>query len=279
MKLAALRWLIADTFRQSLWSGVFWLSAAAGAVAIAFCLSLGFTGWAATEPAARDVMFWLGGFGANSLGILLAIVFTAGFIPGFVDPSAAMILLAKPMPRWQMLAGRVLGVLLFFGLQAAIFVLGTWFAAGISTGYWPIDYLEVLPVLLVNFAAFFAFAVLIAVMTRNMLATVIATLIFWGLCVMMNVGRHALVSYSFEQFSVASRVFSELCYWLFPKPADMVAVLYNAIEPQPLASKLADFARVEDQGKFQPGLSLAASLLFPMLTLLIAGYELEQAEY
>jgi hypothetical protein len=76
-----------------------------------------------------------------------------------------------------------------------------------------------------------------------------------------------------------SRLFSEFCYWLFPKPADMIAVLYNAIEPQPLASKLADFGRVQEKGEFRPVWSLAASLLFPMMTLAIAGYELEKAEY
>lgn len=279
MKLAAIRWLIADTFRHSLWSGVFWLSAGVSAAAVVFCLSLGVAGWATTESAARDALFWLGGFGANTLGILLAIVFTSGFIPAFVDPNSAMILLAKPMPRWQMLAGRVLGVLLFFALQATIFVAATWLAAGLSTGFWPIDYLQVLPVLLLNFAAFFAFAVLIAVITRNMVATVIATVIFFGVCAMMNIGRHLLAAHDLEQFSALSRLFSEFCYWLFPKPADMIAVLYNAIEPQPLASQLSEFARVQEKGAFHPGLSLAASLLFPALTLAIAGYELEKAEY
>jgi ABC-type transport system involved in multi-copper enzyme maturation permease subunit len=279
MKLAAIRWLIADTFRHSLWSGVFWLSAAASAVAVVFCFCLGPAGWATTEAGARDALFWLGGFGANTLGVLLAIVFTAGFIPAFVDPNSAMILLAKPLPRWQMLAGRVIGVLFFFAAHATVFVAATWFATGISTGFWPIDYLAVLPVLLLNFAAFFAFSVLIAVMTRNLVATVIATVIFFGLCAMMNIGRHLLAAHDLEQFSAMSRLFSEFGYWLFPKPADLIAMLYNAIEPQPLASQLSEFAKVQEKGAFHPGLSLAASLLFPTLTLAIAGYEMEKAEY
>lgn len=279
MKLAALRWLIADTFRQSLWSGVFWLTAGVSLIAVIFCLCLGMTDWATTESAARNVLFWLGGFGANTLGVLLAIVFTAGFIPAFLDPNSALILLTKPTPRWQMLAGRTFGVLLFFAFHATVFTLGTWIAAGLSTGFFPIDYLEVLPILLLNFAAFFAFAVLMAVVTRNTVATLVATLIFWGLCSMMNVGRHALATYDLQYFSSVSRSFSELCYWLFPKPADMIAVLYNAIQPEPLAAKLTDFAKVQEKGDFHPMLSLAASLLFPMLTLGMAGYELEKAEY
>ncbi len=252
MNLAALRWLVADTFRQSLWSGVFWLTAGVSLLAVTFCLCLGSTNWATTESATRNVLFWLGGFGANTLGVLLAIVFTAGFVPAFLDPNAALILLAKPAPRWQMLAGRTIGVLLFFALHATIFTVGTWIATGIATGYWPIDYLDVLPILVLNFAAFFAFAVLLAVMTRNTVATLVATLIFWGLCSMMNVGRHALMTYDPRYFSGVSRVFSELCYWLFPKPADMIAVLYNAIQPEPLASKLSDFATVQEQGGFHP---------------------------
>jgi ABC-type transport system involved in multi-copper enzyme maturation permease subunit len=279
MKLAALRWLIADTFRHSLWSGVFWLTLGASALAILFCLSLGSTGLAKTEAEARNVLFWTGGFGANTLGILLAIIFTAGFIPSFVDPNAAMIMLAKPVPRWQMLAGKSLGVFLFFAIQAMVFVLGSWLAAGVSTGFWPIEYLGVLPMLLLNFAVFHTFALLLAVMTRNTVACVVGTLIFWGLCAMMNLGRHALVAYDLEHFSAASRVLSEAIYWVFPKPADMIAVLYNAIEPAPLASRLDEFAKVQEKGAFQPALSLAASLLFPLLALGMAGYELETADY
>ena len=36
---------------------------------------------------------------ADTLGLLLTLVWTAGFLPGFLDPQAISVLLAKPIPR------------------------------------------------------------------------------------------------------------------------------------------------------------------------------------
>src|SRR5262249_32677114 len=36
---------------------------------------------------------------ADSAGLLLILVWTAGFLPSFLDPTAAAVLLAKPVPR------------------------------------------------------------------------------------------------------------------------------------------------------------------------------------
>ena len=38
---------------------------------------------------------------AGTFGLLLTLVWTAGFVPTFLDPSAVSVLLAKPIPRWQ----------------------------------------------------------------------------------------------------------------------------------------------------------------------------------
>ena len=40
MNPRALGWLVADTFRQSLWSGVFWLMLTATGLCVAFCLTV-----------------------------------------------------------------------------------------------------------------------------------------------------------------------------------------------------------------------------------------------
>jgi ABC-type transport system involved in multi-copper enzyme maturation permease subunit len=277
--IAAIRWLVADTFRQSRWSGVFWLMLSVSGLCILFALGVGFTKLGADEASVRSVQFLLTGLGANTIGILLALTFAAGFIPAFTDATSALILLAKPTPRWVMFAGKFLGVLTFFSMHAAIFVVGTWVAFGISTGFWPLPYLESLPVLILNFTAFYSFSALLAVMTRNMVACVIGSIAFWLLCAMMNVGRHALIAYDLEQFGAASRFLSEAGYWFFPKPLDTLAVLHDALISQPLAARFEDFGRVENGGSFRPLLSMATSLLFPMLVIPLAAYELETIVY
>src|SRR5262249_32089783 len=127
-------------------------------------------------------------------GLLLALVWTAGFLPAFLDPAAATVLLAKPIPRWSLLAGKYLGVVIFVGLQAGVFVLGTWAALGVRTGVWDPRYLWCLPVLLCHFAIFFSFSTFLAVWTRSTVTCVFGSLVFWLLCWGMNYGRHAMLA-------------------------------------------------------------------------------------
>jgi ABC-type transport system involved in multi-copper enzyme maturation permease subunit len=299
MTLRALGWLVADTFRQSLWSGVFWLMLTATGLCVAFGLTarirepqpgapgqLSYLFGAVREPTthdrdyhARQLLLAFGVGGANTLGLLLAVAATAGFIPGFVDPNSALILLAKPVRRWQMLAGKFLGVLAFFTVHALIFVVGTWVAVGIATGVWPSEYLWTLPLAVLNFAMFFSFSTMLAVTTRSTVACVFGTLMFWLVCWLSNLGRHALHTYDLSQFTAASRVMSEACYWLLPKPADVNIVLYDLLNPDPFRELLGDFAKVQDRGAFHAGLSIVASLAFPVLVLAVSGYELETADY
>ena len=67
---------------------------------------------------------------AGTFGLLLALVWTAGFVPTFLEPSAASVLLAKPVARWQLLLGKYFGVLTFVGFQVVLFVVLTWLALG-----------------------------------------------------------------------------------------------------------------------------------------------------
>src|SRR5438105_2280042 len=67
------------------------------------------------EEAVHMLQLVLAGGVADALGVLLALLWTAGFLPTFLEPSAATVLFSKPVPRWSLLAGKYLGVLAFVG--------------------------------------------------------------------------------------------------------------------------------------------------------------------
>jgi len=311
--LSALRWLVWDTFRQSMASGTFWLFLATIGLCIVFCLGLQFRDPVASDDAelrletdgktlplarqsylfgavqkkslhgrefhARETLFLLGGLGAQTVGLLLVLAFTAGLLPSFVDPNSALILLAKPIPRWGILLGKFLGVLVLLAVQIVIFVLGTWTAVGLATGVWPVEYLGTIPTLLLHYGIYFSFSAMLAVTTRNAAACVIGSMIFWLLCWGMNIGRDAVIAYDLEEFSAASRFLAELAYWALPKPADLCAATWNNLHPEALSVRITDFARVQEKGAFHPSLSMAASLAFAAVIVGISGYELETADY
>ena len=76
--------------------------------------------------AVHFVEVWLTGGVADTAGVFLALIWTAGFLPTFLDPLTATVLFAKPVPRWAVLVGKVFGVLLFVAGMALMFVAAVW---------------------------------------------------------------------------------------------------------------------------------------------------------
>jgi ABC-type transport system involved in multi-copper enzyme maturation permease subunit len=323
--LFALRWLVVDTFRQALASGIFWLMLAISGVCIAVCLSVSVVdaenlsapgepreflprddpkakddphlaqvrgqlriGFGAIEvPLGRDahdavryLQLLLAGVVADAAGILLMLVWTAGFLPTFLEPSASAVLLAKPVPRCGLLIGKYLGVLTFVLVQSLIFVFGTWLALGLRTGVWDPIYLMCIPLLLIHFAIFFSVSTLLAVSTRSTVACVFGSIVFWLLCWGMNYGRHMIVAMpDMEGMSGGLHFMVELGYWILPKPADLGVLLFDALQAQNYFSSVMEFDAVKSKGAFSPVLSVAASLVFTVGVLALSAYEFHTMDY
>jgi len=307
----AWRWLIRDTFRQSMANYVFWVMLAASSVAILFCLSVSIDGGEPLRPADdielhlphgqmslafgawhvplfRDgqaqvhfLLLLLAEWVAGGGGTLLALVWTAGFMPDFLQPANATVLLSKPMPRWSLLMGKYLGVLAFGGFQVTVFIVGTWLAIGLRTGFWVNSYLLGIPALLVQFAAFYSFSAFLAVWTRSTLACVCGSIGFWFVCWGMNYGRHCLLvlSASMPPLHATFRGLVETGYWLLPKPVDLGMMLQQVLNAGDYFKSLTELQKVQEAGAFYPELSLLTSLLFAVAMIVIAGRQLAARNY
>ena len=124
-----IRWLVRDTFRQAISSGIFWLMLGMSALTIAACLSVDVTegeshaqlrmGFGAFQidagsdraQAVHTLQLHLATWVADAAGLLLILLWTAGFLPAFLSPDAVAVLLVKPLSRGTLLAGKFLGVL------------------------------------------------------------------------------------------------------------------------------------------------------------------------
>ncbi|HEX3149049.1 MAG TPA: hypothetical protein VHR66_13290 [Gemmataceae bacterium] len=247
-------------------------------------LSLGFGAFTLQTPRGRTdsvrfLQVWLAGLIAGTAGIFLAIVWTAGFLPTFLDPNHATVLLAKPVPRWSLLMGKVLGVLVFVFLQASFFVIGTWLALGIVTGVFDGRYLLAIPILLLHFTAFYSFSAMLAVWTRSTVVCVFGTLLFWVMCWGMNFGRHAVVAHDPAGMGSGSRFVLEVGYWTLPKPGDLNVIFDDALETNGVAASVPEFDAVRKKGQMDLFMSALASLLFAAGMFGIAAWEFRNAEY
>ena len=322
----AARWLIRDTFCQALTSRVFWLMLVASGVCILFCLGTSIDGprkladeaglfgpddkplTSAHAPlgqmsllfglfhvelfrdAETQVHFLEAVFGswiAGVVGIVLALMWTAGFLPESLQANVAVVQMTRPAPRWLILTGKYLGVVVFVAFQATVFFVGTWAALGIKTGIWLPGYLLGIPLLVLHFAAFYSVSVYLATLTRSTMACAFGSVIFWAVCMGVNYGRAALLALptmapSAAQPSAASSTMLEIAYWLLPKPADFLLILENALElgkHQATLSNMPEFQTALEKGALSPALSLLTAVAFTVVMLALGSRQLSQNEY
>ena len=186
-----------------------------------------------------------GGF-AGTVGVLLTLVWTAGFVPTMLDPSAASVLLAKPVARRQLLFGKYFGVLMFVGFQVVLFVALTWLALGVRTNVWSMTYWWCVPLLLLQFAIFYSFSVLLAVITRGTVACVFGSVLFWLMAWGINYGCvMARGSLEAQYLPAGTLALTEAAYWISPKPIDAGLILFNALDAQRHFEKPAVFNLLE----------------------------------
>jgi len=220
-----------------------------------------------------------GGF-AGTLGLLLALVWTAGFIPSFLEPSAAAVLLAKPVARWQLLLGKYFGVLTFVAFQVVLFVGLTWLALGLRTHVWNVTYWWCIPLLLLQFAIFYSFSVLLAVITRSTVACVFGSVLFWLLAWGINYGCVMARGVLEPQYLPACTVaLAEVAYWVFPKPIDAGLILFNALDAKHHFEKPLVFKLLESGPAFSPHLSILSSLAIAGVLLALSTYEFNATDY
>ncbi|HEV2971019.1 MAG TPA: ABC transporter permease subunit [Pirellulales bacterium] len=330
--MSTIRWLIRDTFRQSLAYGIFWILLAVSVLTIGVCLSVKIEGSSAlaapgenpdflpkSVPDAKDaaklkqsgvavvggdltlafgairiplerddrhavhfLQLLLAGGVADTLGLLLTLIWTAGFLPGFLDGRSVSVLLAKPAPRWVLLAGKYLGVLAFVLFHATLFVGGTWLAIGLRTGIWDATYLFAIPLLLLHFAVFFSVSLLLAVCTRSTVVCVFGSILFWCVAWGMNYGRHALAASAQlmpdGHFSSSVNWLVDLGYWILPKPADFGMLLYNALGAKDFFGPVFDMQSLSAHG-FSIWLSVLTSLAFTGYILFASARKFAATDY
>src|SRR5262245_7905849 len=214
---------------------------------------------------------------AGTIGVLLTLVGTAGFLPSFLEPQAASVLLTKPVPRWLLLLGKYLGMICFVTLQATIFVVSTWFTLGAVTNVWTEAYLLSIPLLVIQFAFFYGFSMFLAVSTRSTIICNIGTVLFWLLCNAVNSAR---IEFLLDPGTPALlRWPLEAVYWLLPKPVDFNLILIQALHAEHHFATWPALKAFEAEGRALPELSVLTSLLFAVGMLVVSAFDVGKVDY
>ena len=222
----------------------------------------------------------LAGGVAGTFGLLLSLVCTAGFVPTFLEPTAASVLIAKPVARWKLLIGKYGSVLMFVGSQVALFVVLTWLCLGVRTAIWDTTYLWCIPLLVLQFAVYYSFSVLLAVITRSTVACVFGSVLFWLLS--WGVNYSSVMAHGLPEAQSPPRAaiaLADASYWVSPKPIDAALILFNTLDAQHHFEKPPVFKVLESGHAFSPRMSLLSSLVLTGAILALSAHEFNATDY
>ena len=229
--------------------------------------------------AVRHLQLLIAGTLADSAGVLLALLWTAGFVPTFLEPQQAAVMLSKPASRMLILLSKYFGVVLFVGLYALAFVAATWLALGLATGVWTGAYWLAALLLTANFAIYYSVSVFLAVWTRSTVASAFGTLLFWLITLAINSAHHHLAALPPGSVAASASGLADLAYWVLPKPLDYGAVFFDAMGAGEYVAELPEVRAAREAGRLRPDLAFATGFAFAAATLGLACHEFEATDY
>lgn len=120
------------------------------------------------------ISFWLAW-----IGMILALISTAGMFPDFVANGSIDLMLSRPIGRWRLFLSKYFMGLLFVALQVTVFSLAAFLVIGIRGGSWEPRLLLAIPLVSSMFSFLFCVCSLLGVLTRSTIASLLITLLFW----------------------------------------------------------------------------------------------------
>lgn len=134
------------------------------------------------SPAAfyKFIYSWIGinlwlGWGAT----ILALISTASMIPDLVSSGSIELTLSKPLARLRFFLTKYAAGLVFVGLQAGVFAIGTILVIGLRSGTWDVRPLLVVPIMILFFSFLHCISVFVGLITRSTLMALLAVVLVW----------------------------------------------------------------------------------------------------
>ncbi len=305
--------LIKDGFRESRDRRIFWvllLMSVCVAVAM-FCIRF--------EPDGIDIMFGMWKIDAaqfadsgvlrtdmiaavivdgimdtalGSVGIILSIIATAGFLPHLLEKGSVEIVVSKPIARWKLFLGRYLGGVSFVLFHATVFVGLTFLVAGVRWGVWLPGYLFAIPLVTLLFSFLYCISALTAVVTRGTVTAVLVTLVAWAFFGAIQSTDDWLNSEENAANRPVMLKSLHLARQMVPKTQDVLYLAKrwsnaaNAADlfpgaPEPEAQEMVNQARrAEDKRRKIPAYqTLGSSLLFELVILAVAMWRFSRMDF
>jgi ABC-type transport system involved in multi-copper enzyme maturation permease subunit len=187
--------------------------------------------------------------------------------------------LARPIGRGQLLVGKYLGGLWYVGLLASFAIGGCWIALALGSGYSHPAFLVSIPSLVFSFAALYAVAVLIGVLTRSTGLSALVSAGVWFAASIVGGVRQALQTEEFLNPPAWVERAVDTAWLALPKIKDVDSLTAQAISDGHGASaELRRMAQVSAD-QIEPLVSLGTTAGFSVVVVGVAVWVFSRRDY
>jgi ABC-type transport system involved in multi-copper enzyme maturation permease subunit len=132
-----------------------------------------------------------------SIGVLVAILFTANMVPETLEPGSLNLLLSKPIRRWGLFLSKYMGACVFSLINALLLFVGIWLLLGVRLDIWNAAFLLCIPLYVFVFAIYYSLSAFVGLVFRSPILSVVSAILFWAFCFGIGV-THDFISVMIE---------------------------------------------------------------------------------
>ena len=202
------------------------------------------------------IQMLLAGTFAGSIGVLVAVLVCASFVPNMLQKGTLDPLLARPLGRARLLLFKYLGGLWFVTLLAAFITVGCGLALGVGSGFYNSWFVACTGTVTAVFAVVYSVTVLFGVLTRSFGASALLSIGVWWVSSIIVQLKQSLPMMLGDEVPAGVQKAFDVAYAVLPKTSDIGALNIVLLS----RSQLSEEAYQRQFGAQMPSIDWAFSL-------------------
>jgi ABC-type transport system involved in multi-copper enzyme maturation permease subunit len=146
--------------------------------------------------------------------IFISIFATASIIPSALEKGTIDLYLSKPVARWELLLGKILGSVAVIAANIGVFMLGAWIILSLRLGFWNPGFMSAAAVMLFAFVVLYSVVAVLNIATRSGALGIIVVYIHFLVLSSILANRETI--FSFVQSDAVHKII-DWVYYILPQ--------------------------------------------------------------
>ena len=171
--------------------------------------------------------------------IFISVFATASIIPSALEKGTIDLYLSKPVARWQLLLGKVLGSVSVIAVNIGLFMFGAWIILSLKLGFWNPGFMSAAAVMLFAFVVLYSVIAVLNIVTRSAALGIIVVYIHF--LALSGILANRAIIFAFIQNDFVHKIIDGL-YYILPQTSEHSSIAASLIAGKDIASWLPIWA-------------------------------------